>query len=77
MITANRYKVGQKVRVSHPYAGEWTGVITYVADVSNGFEPESQWEYEVSNAPEHNKGEAPGREWIPLLWEAQIIGLIS
>lgn len=80
-----KYAVGQKVRVKHP-EGEWRGVITYLAQTGTGSAGFSGWEYEVTNAPVDNALcgftmpggiDGLGYRWHPLLWEEQIVEVIS
>lgn len=77
----SKYEVGQRVRVEHPL-GSWEGEITYKAWVDNDAQEQEMWEYEVSNAPVDNslvssRFATPGCRWHPLLWEQEIVEVLS
>lgn len=63
------YEVGQEVYVVH-HSGSWNGTITHRNLV------DYEWEYEVSNAPEHHPDNPAGYQWYPLLWEAEVKGVV-
>lgn len=76
-----KYHVGQVVRVNHRTCGGWTGTITSrnltddsVSDIHGHC---SGWEYEVSDAPLYCENALYGYHWLPLVWESEIVEVLS
>lgn len=57
-----RFKVGDKVKVTHPSGKTWVGYVEKRNDTDDGLE------YEVSNAPAC----WPGSPWPLLVWENEM-----